>query len=1101
MKLSKKKYRRSMHYSVKDYVMLLLTLLCTISVSAQFSITVVSSTPETCPGNGTITLSSQNADPGYPVNYVVYLLPDTATTIWNSTNPNVTGLVNGTYQVTATQIINSTLVSTPPQQVVITNNTNVVTYVSGPTAATCGPNGSINISVTNGTAASYEIISGPVTKPPQASNMLTGLPAGTYVVRVNDPCGFGVPQTVIVPSNEPQLTITPAAFPDIALPACDLITVKHGIAPTTSVPISFPLQITITVNPPGGGAPIVFTQNITNGNPDEIELVQVIPLYYGQTYTYTLVVSDPCNTYTSNHTVNAQLSASAGYDDAGCDGKLLLLTVNKFVPPYTVNFTSSPPDFVPIDENAEHPGPFMSEVIGYGEQGNAVPYGIYAGTITDACGRTATFNTEIIEQDIIPVVSTFAADCVDQLGKAEMSIPGMEISAAFITIAPAEYSDLYPLPDDVMEFYDADEQMVIVDILPPGTYVVVLTDICGNEYDPITFEIISSSPDPVGQPRVDCTEGRGTIRISSLSPPISQILITAAPAEFDQPLPHDASYNIFTNGSFYMDNLPPGSYTFQVTDDCATKPLSKVITAYSVLSSDVNVTRHCGSFDLYLAHNSTANASLSFWLQKYDEATGTWGHPGTGVPYVEGSQPDASNSYVLNNNSSNNTIPYYGEFRIIKFFVTYASGSVDKEKTCIEIIEPSISVPEGVIVESVVRLSCDGEAATDVQINAIGAEPLTYVIVEKDGDPFIIDNGTNDIFNDLADGTYKVQVSDPCGYSTPRNFTISDLPSVITANQAGNLSKCDSGNDNLETFDLTAQTPIIIGSQNAATITVTYHSSLADAEAGVNLLPTILTTGNMTVYARAVNSVNTNCFDTTSFDITLAGDPVLTMADSWPMCHGSIATIIADSGFATYEWSTGETSAFIIVTQGGPYWVKVTTPENCTTTKNFTVIESYAPQISQVNITDWTNDSNVISVVTVPTIPPQENLEYSIDGIFFQPDPNFYGLSTGPYTVYVRDMYRCGIDSEEVYLLTYPKFFTPNGDNINDTWRIQYATAEPNMMVYIFDRYGKVITSFGASSTGWDGTYNGARLPATDYWFIVKRENGQELKGHFSMMR
>jgi len=35
----------------------------------------------------------------------------------------------------------------------------------------------------------------------------------------------------------------------------------------------------------------------------------------------------------------------------------------------------------------------------------------------------------------------------------------------------------------------------------------------------------------------------------------------------------------------------------------------------------------------------------------------------------------------------------------------------------------------------------------------------------------------------------------------------------------------------------------------------------------------------------------------------------------------------------------------------------------------------------------------------------------------------------------------------------------------------------------------------------WDGTHNGQLQLATDYWFIVIRENGKEHTGHFSLKR
>jgi gliding motility-associated-like protein len=40
--------------------------------------------------------------------------------------------------------------------------------------------------------------------------------------------------------------------------------------------------------------------------------------------------------------------------------------------------------------------------------------------------------------------------------------------------------------------------------------------------------------------------------------------------------------------------------------------------------------------------------------------------------------------------------------------------------------------------------------------------------------------------------------------------------------------------------------------------------------------------------------------------------------------------------------------------------------------------------------------------------------------------------------------------------------------------------------------------------SGWDGTYNGKALPATDYWFTVEyaENNGNKLfKAHFSIKR
>ncbi|HSD09062.1 T9SS type B sorting domain-containing protein, partial [Flavobacterium sp.] len=55
--------------------------------------------------------------------------------------------------------------------------------------------------------------------------------------------------------------------------------------------------------------------------------------------------------------------------------------------------------------------------------------------------------------------------------------------------------------------------------------------------------------------------------------------------------------------------------------------------------------------------------------------------------------------------------------------------------------------------------------------------------------------------------------------------------------------------------------------------------------------------------------------------------------------------------------------------------------------------------------------------------------------------------------------------------------------------------------IFIYDRYGKLIKQVLATSNGWDGTYIGHQMPADDYWYTVKLEDGREAKGHFSLKR
>jgi gliding motility-associated-like protein len=74
-----------------------------------------------------------------------------------------------------------------------------------------------------------------------------------------------------------------------------------------------------------------------------------------------------------------------------------------------------------------------------------------------------------------------------------------------------------------------------------------------------------------------------------------------------------------------------------------------------------------------------------------------------------------------------------------------------------------------------------------------------------------------------------------------------------------------------------------------------------------------------------------------------------------------------------------------------------------------------------------------------------------------------------------------------------PNVFSPNGDGINDTWKIQYLESYPGATIDVFNRYGqKVFSSLGYDKE-WDGTYNGNPLPVGTYYYIVNPKNGRAL--------
>jgi gliding motility-associated-like protein len=130
-------------------------------------------------------------------------------------------------------------------------------------------------------------------------------------------------------------------------------------------------------------------------------------------------------------------------------------------------------------------------------------------------------------------------------------------------------------------------------------------------------------------------------------------------------------------------------------------------------------------------------------------------------------------------------------------------------------------------------------------------------------------------------------------------------------------------------------------------------------------------------------------------------------------------------------------------------------------------------------------------------------LLYQLDEGALQESNVFTGVTGGPHEITVVDTQGCTYLTQDVLVIDYPKYFTPNGDGHNDTWNI-IGMDQSNAKLYIFDRYGKLVKQIVPSSfsDGWDGTYNNIPLPSTDYWFTLDyTENGvaKQFKAHFSL--
>lgn len=316
------------------------------------------------------------------------------------------------------------------------------------------------------------------------------------------------------------------------------------------------------------------------------------------------------------------------------------------------------------------------------------------------------------------------------------------------------------------------------------------------------------------------------------------------------------------------------------------------------------------------------------------------------------------------------------------------------------------------------------------------------------------------------------------------------------------LESC--GDNILATFD-PSEAAMLFDMQAMANTSYRFYRNQSDANNNVNEVT--LTELPTTTLIVVVDNPDT-CYANTTFDFLVTETPDLPADETVDFCStdsSSTMTLSADvtndNGSFMYLWSTGETTERIEISSRGQYSVEVTNTANgisCSNTRTFDVQSNF---ISELNV--QINDEFPSFTVTLFAT-GSGDLQYSIDNPNgpFQDSNVFTNVSPGLHTAYARNG-DCGLILKEFAVLDFPRFFTPNGDGFNDRWNILNSTGDNNgiNVIYIFDRYGKLLQTLSPLSQGWDGLYNGRKLPSSEYWFMAEFQSGFVFKSHFTLKR
>ncbi len=459
-------------------------------------------------------------------------------------------------------------------------------------------------------------------------------------------------------------------------------------------------------------------------------------------------------------------------------------------------------------------------------------------------------------------------------------------------------------------------------------------------------------------------------------------------------------------------------------------------------------------------------------------------------------------------------------------FEVNASEEIDAGRYTVEIIpsdarkcviygEVALAVNQSPEGNNLTLTQCDTgpsnlqDGLTSFNLNQIEKQnDFVYTFYESETDllsDLPIDNPENFVNTNPYNQTiyYKVSNQSNCSNSGEILLNVKDV--VLNSDQYSFYSCDENPEDNVLVGNFDLET---IKTDNFSGQNIKFYSSLEDVALEQNELDNWFTSESTTILGRIEN--NNQCEDVLQINLKVNPSPLFQMDEFYTIClNNPLLPVYAPEGFDSYTWikknensetniGSGENA---IITEPGTYileasyhYSQTNSTITCPNRVEFRVVPSNIAKIENVVIKDISKN-NTIAI----EISGSGDYEYSLDGIDFTDDNFFSNVPAGFNAVFVKDKNGCGVSEKLISVAGYDKFFTPNADDENDFWEIKGLNNIAS--VYIFDRYGQLITALDPQNARWDGTSNNINVPSSDYWFKAKLKDGREFKGHFTLKR
>ncbi|MBO6587985.1 MAG: T9SS type B sorting domain-containing protein [Muricauda sp.] len=533
------------------------------------------------------------------------------------------------------------------------------------------------------------------------------------------------------------------------------------------------------------------------------------------------------------------------------------------------------------------------------------------------------------------------------------------------------------------------------------------------------------------------------------------------------------NFTAMSGGDTHTFNVGPGAYQYYVRDANGCDALiSNQVTVDAVPPLTLNIDDSAAMINCMGEASATITAQAIGGLGNYSyELFG-----------------DAALTNLINGPQPSGT---FGGLMAGDYYVRVTSDDCVEVSQVITIVDPEPLVVER---EEFTNITCSGENDGTITVEVSGGTGEILYAISPNLDQF----DTMNTFTDLEPGIYDVIAQDVNGCFIMFQFEITQ-PDPVVAEAINIMDEVcfESGDGSFElqvsggtapyetSLNSTAdsnfvQDQFLFQNVPAGTHVVFVRDAqgcetnvIVEINPGVNLAATV------TPMYECTGNVPDNYLDIVMEDESIANDLMYALDSTDP------ADMQLEANFTNMA--------------PGDHYITIAHSNGCMTTYDFT-IDSFEPLT-------LTLENNTINQITAVAEGGVEDYTFYFNGVDNGSDNTYFINRTDTYTVTVVDENGCEATAEifmEFIDVEFPNFFTPDGDGRNDLWLPDNIEGFPDVLIKIYDRYGRVVEVMARNVKGWDGNYDGKPLPTGDYWYVVQlqgEQDNREFVGHFTLYR